>query len=214
MKNLYLLVYSICFSLLVNCGGDSSQEKAALSQNSGAQGAKAQVQSSLKVNGKTPSAYYNQFLFKIKKSKDPSGWDFSQLVKNTKDVSLTEKDMFADFDLALHEDGTYHLAYSEQRERPADPEFGGREFEGIRSIVKTGKWKLDGANIVISGLGTGTPLEYKGAYAENEVPAFRLTFNGDLHSKGLKGKAAIFTVASSSSTEQPTKWKGYDNESK
>lgn len=134
------------------------------------------------VNGKTPEEYFRQFLYRETGTcgtiREAHHFAKSETVKIG--VNPVGKDVLATLSIIMREDGTYAGFYQEVVVlRYFD---NGYYWDSHQERIIHGNWMVSGAQLVLSGIGTASALQYNGA------PAMQLQVASNILSNGLKGR--------------------------
>ena len=134
------------------------------------------------VNGKTPEEYFRQFLYRETGAcgtiHEAHHFAKSETVKIG--VNPVGKDVLATLSIIMRDDGTYAAFYQEVVVlRYFD---NGYYWDSHQERIVRGNWKVNGAQLVLSGIGTASALQYNG------VPAMQLQVANNILSNGFKGR--------------------------
>lgn len=137
-------------------------------------------QNQTEVNGKSPEAYFEQFLYVKVKHLD------HRYPTTPSALKLADTNLYFEVTLYLRKDGSYTFDYAEMTQKSSSEYVWEDEIEGQK-----GSWSVSGDELVLSGLGTATGVQYNGK------DALELEFDRDLITPGLKEETAILTMVRS-----------------
>lgn len=137
-------------------------------------------QNQTEINGKSPEAFFEQFLYVKVKPLD------HRYPTTPSAEKLADTGLHYEFTLYLRDDGTFTFDYAEMKQKSSSEYVWEDEIEGQK-----GSWSIRGDELVLSGVGSATGVQYNGK------DALDLEFDHDLITPGLKGDSAILTMVKS-----------------
>jgi hypothetical protein len=171
MRQAIVAIALVILSIFSACGrsGDSKSTSSA----------------SYEVNGKKPDDYFRQFIYRetgecgtIHELHHYPKWDSSKI-----GVNAAGNDVLANLSLLLKDDGTYSAQYQEIFVRRYFS--SGYTWDSHQEKIVIGRWSMEGANLVLSSLGTASALEYNGQ------DAIQLRMGVDLISPGMRDQVIV-----------------------
>jgi hypothetical protein len=144
------------------------------------------------VNGKQPADYFRQFLYR-ETGECGTIHEYHHYPKSEAEkigVNRNGKDVLASLSLLMQDDGTFSAFYQEITVRSYFD--SGYYWESHQERVVSGRWSIDGVNLVLSSLGVASALDYNGH------AAMQLRVDADLLSPGLKGQMLTLRMGAAS----------------
>jgi hypothetical protein len=135
------------------------------------------------INGMPAEDYYAQLIYRVETRFGPSFLYPTHRSRTEVDGALN-----AHAEAYMLEDGSYFFVYDEWEQVNAST-----EAQIGESVILEGLWHVDGANLVLEGVGTARGSDF------NAMPGFVLTYDDDIISSGLRGQAMPMALTSSSS---------------
>jgi hypothetical protein len=184
MKKLIYLMLSLTFLAACSPGGGPGTGGGANSNN---------TQKTVTIQGKTPTEYYNQFLFVDSKDcgiddwyRYPSVWNISLLDKvNGHDTAGTLR-------VYLYKNGTFFAEYDSDEHTPG-PSPGIVQTSPVLRETVSDRWSVtEDGEILLGALGRGTSLIY------NDMPAINLVLGSFFADKGVRYSDVVLTMNYSS----------------